>query len=196
MSNLILSNAGKPFMTEKVANIQKVRYANKGRLTKVVEIEGGFALEVLSQDEIEQAIPEVQAAPERTNTDAPKRTRKKKPGVLGTINVLKYPDRPGYVRRVFNDEKDAIFQAQERDWVVVNQADLTGRDPVTGRATQMGLSTRRPVGGGISGVLMEKPKEWYDEDYQEEQDLILANEKNTVGVKQELVTDGIYGLIS
>lgn len=70
----------------------------------------------------------------------------------------------GYEYRLVNDEGGRIETFQKHDW-----------EPVMG---ENGVA-RMPVGqaksAGAEGVLMKKPKEWYDEDQQEKDRLLNAH---------------------
>lgn len=83
---------------------------------------------------------------------------------IGTGNVLVAEQRPGYVRRFVNDTNGRVerFIAAGYEPVHSASADLSnGRM----KPSSMGDSViRKPVGGGISAVLMEIPEEFYEED--------------------------------
>ncbi len=83
MSDLIKTQEGEPFATEQAANLRMGVLRKKGTETKVVTIEGGWALE------------EIKKRPKRIP--------------LGTRNVLRYPKRPGYHRHVINDVDDNML---------------------------------------------------------------------------------------
>jgi len=165
--SLIQTNDGKPFETEHAAKIRQGILKNKGTETKVVEADGGWALEEIK----------------------PKKRPKRVP--LGTRNVLRYPARPGYHRHVINDVDDNILIHEQAGYTVVQKKDLPSGDPRAGDASQMGMPVSKEVGGGVKGVLMEIPQEWYDEDQKARQDKITADESAMKRSKGDI--EGGYG---
>ena len=93
-------------------------------------------------------------------------TRKKRPVRKGIndITILNYPKRKGYVRRVVNDTEGRIDKFKDNGWTPVMKSDMEGGDNRVGADSQMGTPVMRSVGGGIKGVLMEIPEDWYKED--------------------------------
>ena len=94
---------------------------------------------------------------------------------LGARNVLTAPKRPGYVRRIINDEKDRVQQFMDAGYTIV-QEDVQIGDPKAGKETQIGSVTYKAVGSGVRAVLMEIKEEYYNEDQKAKQDRILASE--------------------
>lgn len=96
-----------------------------------------------------------EAGAQRANR--PKRTP------LGMRNVLAAEQRTGYVRRWVNDTEDRLERAQAAGYApVLKPADAA--DPRAGSGSQIGSPVAKSVGGGVRAVLMEIPKEFYDED--------------------------------
>lgn len=95
-------------------------------------------------------------------------------------DVLSYPQRPGFKRRVVNDVGGRIAQFEERGWITV-QGDETGGELTANHPTKTGTTVSKVVGSGkegaITGVLMEIPEEIYNEDQQEKSKTIAENEK-------------------
>lgn len=76
------------------------------------------------------------------------------------------PERKGFVRRIFNHDPSnpgRIERAQLAGWSGVQDDSRIG-DPKTSVAAQFGSVVTRPVGKGVTGVLMEIPEELYRED--------------------------------
>jgi len=96
---------------------------------------------------------------------------------IGVRSKLEFPGRPGFVRRVFNDDEGRIRDAETRGWTPVKEADLIGGDVDGAAAKQIGATVRRPVGGGTHGVLMEIPEEIYNEDQTAKQQKVADVEK-------------------
>lgn len=167
---LIKTKEGSPFETEHAARIRKGILDNQGVKTEVVEVEGGFALKNLDPEKRPKRIP------------------------LGTRNVLRYPERPGYHRRVFNDVEDRILRAQQAGYEIVQQSDLPPGDPRRlGDASQMGKGVSKQVGLGVKGVLMEIPLEYYEADQKAKQDRV---DRRFAAMKQENSgADGTYGKV-
>jgi len=149
MSEIIKTKDGKPFETEKAAIMRQGQLKKQGTTTEVVQEGEGWALKA---DKRPKRVP------------------------LGTRNVLKYPKRPGYVRRVVNDVEDRIYRFQQAGYEIVQKADLPSGDPRAGDASQMGMPVSKNVGNGVKGVLMEIPEEFYREDQKARQDKITADE--------------------
>ena len=170
MSETIKTKDGKPFETEKAAIMRQGQLKKQGTVTEVVQEQEGWALKAKKR---------------------PKRVP------LGTRNVLKYPDRPGYVRRVVNDVEDRIQRFQNAGYEIVQNKNLPSGDPRAGDASQMGMPVSKSVGNGVKGVLMEIPEDWYKEDQQSKQDKISADEgamrQNKGGVEGAYGDIGIAG---
>jgi hypothetical protein len=157
MTEIIKTNGGEPFKTEEAAQARQTVLAKRDVVTKVVAEDGGWVLEV------DQEV---------------KATAKKRPKrvPIGTRNILKYPKRPGYRRRVVNDTEDRIKIFKDAGYEIVQNKSLPTGDPRAGDASQMGMPVAKNVGGGMKGVLMEIPEEWYVEDQKAKQDKIKAQE--------------------
>lgn len=170
MSETIRTKDGKPFESEHAAKIRQGVLAKQGTVTEVVKDEDGFALKAKKR---------------------PKRVP------LGTRNVLKYPERKGYIRRVVNDVEDRIQRFKQAGYEIVQKKDLPSGDPRAGDASQMGMPVSKNVGNGVKGVLMEIPEEWYIEDQKAKQDKLLAQEaamkQNKGGVEGGYGDIGIAG---
>lgn len=68
---------------------------------------------------------------------------------------------PNYVYRVINDQDGRIALAQANGYEIVQSEQELG-DPKAGNATKLGSAVTKPVGGGMTGVLMRIPKDEYD----------------------------------
>ena len=165
-------STGKPFQNERAATIQKSRLLkeNPPIHTKVIGVEGGFALK-------------------RLYVKRPVRVP------MGSRNVLKFQDIPGYELRVFNDDPRDMGQrlrdAEAAGWEYVYDNKKL-EDDRAGQTSPMGSAVTKPVGGGKMGVLMKKKKEWFDEDEQLKQEKITENEQGLVAAAD---VDGKYGKI-
>jgi len=162
---LIKTKDGKPFESEQAANLRMGVLRKEGVKTEVVEVDGGFALKKIDSGRRKKRIP------------------------LGTRDRLKYPQREGYVRRVFNDNEDRIQRALDAGYEFVT-GDLPGGDPRAGDPTQVGAKVMKEVGGGMKGYLMEIPEAYYRDDQKAKQDKIDALESE---MKREK-TDGVSGI--
>jgi hypothetical protein len=165
----IMTKEGKPFETENAAKMRQGQLKKEGKETRVVPVDGGWIL----------------------NEKRPKRIP------LGTRNVLKYPERPGYKRRVVNDVEDRIQRFQQAGYEIVQKKDLPSGDPRAGDASQMGMPVAKNVGNGVKGVLMEIKEEWYKEDQVRKQTGVSAQEaamkQNKGGVEGAYGDIGITG---
>jgi hypothetical protein len=94
---------------------------------------------------------------------------------------------PNFVYRVVNDTDGRVARAEEGGYEVVTSAQELG-DATVDSATAVGSAVTRPVGGGVTGVLMRIKREWYDEDQVAKQAKVDAAE---AGLKQK--KSGQYG---
>ncbi len=98
----------------------------------------------------------------------------------GSRNVLAYPSRPGFKRRVVNDAPGRIKQFQDNGWEIVH-GDETGGELTAKDSKKPGAAVTKVVGarddGPITGVLMEIPEEIFNEDKQVKQDEIKRTEE-------------------
>lgn len=169
---IIFTGNGMPFQTEKAATIQKTRLLNQPVpvQTKVIAVEGGFALKRLF-------------------------VKAKKRVPFGSRNVLKFDNIPGYEIRVFNDKPEDlgsnIEDAKRAGWEVVTSDDEL-EDNRAGKTSKMGSAVTKPVGHGVTGVLMKKMKTWYDEDDAEQQARIDLKEKQ---IQEQTGVRNSYGEI-
>lgn len=112
-----------------------------------------------------------------TEDDKPKETRRKRKPMKAE-GALNFPQREGYHRHIFNDnEKGRVQAAKDAGYTVVMQSDIDGGDMRAGADSQLSSPVSRSVGGGMKGILMEIPQEFYDEDQKAKQDQIAADEK-------------------
>jgi len=110
---------------------------------------------------------------------------------LGTRNVLTAPKRRGYIRRFVNNDRGRISQFEAAGYSVVKEDTQIG-DPKIGKNSLPGSAAARPVGGGITTVLMEIREDWYNEDQKAKQDRILMSE-NDMKRKLNAKKEGVYG---
>ncbi len=83
---------------------------------------------------------------------------------IGTKDVLKSPQREGYVRRFVNDDEGRIQKFETGGWRVVFERNISGVDKRVGVASQLSTPVVVSVGGGTKAVLMEIPEELYKAD--------------------------------
>jgi hypothetical protein len=102
---------------------------------------------------------------------------------VGTRNKLTAPEREGFVRRFVNDTDGRLPMFEDAGYTPVRVPTQVG-DPAAGNASQVGSVVRKPVGGGVDAVLMEIPKEWYDEDQ-------LAKEQRLKEKEQSLLKEAV-----
>ena len=169
MSELIKTKEGKPFETEQAANLRKGVLRKEGTETKVVKHDNGWALELIEPERRPKRIP------------------------VGTRNVLSFPKRPGYVRRLVTDVDDRILVFEQAGYTVVKQKDLPTGDHRVGEPSQMGMPVTKDIGSGMKGILMEIKQEWHDEDQKAKQDKITLEEASMKQSKGGI--DGGYGEI-
>jgi len=129
-------------------------------------------------------------------TDKPRARPHRRP--LSRRDVLSFPRRPGYYRRVVNDTGGGrrIQAFKDAGYEEVRDGSLTGADGEAGRPSQIGKNVTRVVGtdqqGAIRGVLMEIPLEFYNEDQAAKQRRIQEME-DTINRTQKQKVEGVYG---
>lgn len=110
---------------------------------------------------------------------------------LTTRNRLrvKNPD-PNYVYRIVNDKEDRVEIMKELGYEVVLQSDVKVGDRRVDVGGALGSAATLPVGGGIQGVVMRIPKEWYEESQQEKRAEIARIEET---IKPKNLDGTVYG---
>lgn len=106
-------------------------------------------------------------------------------------NIIKANTREGYVRRMINDTDDRMERFKLAGWTPVENE--TVGDPHAADPSSVGSITTKSVGAGTKAILMEIPKNLYDEDQAAKQ----ANIKKTEdAMEQDLrnkLGDSAYG---
>jgi len=110
---------------------------------------------------------------------------------IDTRNVLTFPARKGYHRRVVNEDGDRIKEFEAAGYTIVRE-DIVAGDPKAGSETKIGSAVNPSVGAGTKGVLMEIKTEWYEEDQKAKQDRITEGERDMTR-KINQGGDGQYG---
>ena len=166
--DLIMTKDGKPFETLQAANLRSGVLKKSGTFTKVVSVDGGYALE--------------KEEPEKVRVP------------MYASRRLRFPKREGFHRHVFNDDKkkDRIRKALNAGYTFVTE-DVEGRDPRAGDASRIGKNTSQHVGNGMTGFLMEIPQKLYDEDQAAKNRKTDAREAAIKRKKKPSGEHGIYG---
>lgn len=90
-------------------------------------------------------------------------------------------DRKRYEYRFVNDVDGNIAIKQSQDWDIAEiHESVTVGDAKAGEAQSDGTVIRKPVGGGVTAVLMCKKREWYKEDSEKKEQALreIENEMN------------------
>lgn len=113
---------------------------------------------------------------------------------IGTSDRLAFPARRGYVRRVVNDIDDGerIKRFQAAGYTIVD-GNVTGGDTRAGADSQLGARVVRSVGGGIKGVLMEIPEEFYNEDQANKLNMVQETEES---IRRKAEENEFYGKVT
>jgi len=151
---IILRSDGKPFADSRSAAMQKGKLEKDGIITKIIDSDGGYALEVT-------AIRRPQRIP------------------LGKRNILTAKPQEGFVLRFVNDREDRVQVFKDAGWEPAPKTEVG--DQRLSAPVQAGSATAKPVGGGVTAVLMRKRKDWFDEDYAEKMAKIDKAESAFVG---------------
>jgi len=175
---------GRPYKTLQAARAGLASKKRLGTLEEgtVVEIEGGYGIEVA----VEDAPVHDSGVPDR-----------KKPRVpIGNRNVLTAPTKTGYKRRIVNINEskegwDRVQRFMDAGYSIV-RGDVPIGDERIKQESQMGSAVIRQTGGGVKSILMEIKEDWYKEDQKAKQDRIEEHEKS---MKQNVNQpgDGMYG---
>jgi len=168
--DMVMTKEGKPFATEQAANLRMGVLKKNKMNTKVVEVDGGFALEKLE--------------PERKKVRVPMHESRR----------LRFPQRKGYHRHVFNDDvkTNRIQRALDGGYEFVME-NVEGRDHRVGDASRVGKNTSQMVGDGVMGFLMEIPQDLYDEDQKAKQQKLNLQEAEIKRIKKPSDDASLYG---
>lgn len=101
---------------------------------------------------------------------------------------------PDFHYRIFNDDPNRpgrIEAAKEAGYEVVEGEAQIG-DPSADTPKKLGSAITRPVGNGVTGVLMRKPLDWHLEDQAEKQK--IRNETEAA-IKRKPNQPGFYGKV-
>jgi len=101
--------------------------------------------------------------------DVPQAPRRVRKPFGSQVQKLARPNRPGFVRRWFNDVPGRLLRAKEAGWEHVKTE--TGEI----ETTPVGVSE---TGGALIAYLMETPEEFYKEDQAAEQERINEMERS------------------
>ena len=147
----IFTASGEPFADEQAAKMRAGVLKRDGIIAAPVEYEGGW---VLKREE----------APNE-------RRRYKFWEEANPLLVNKNKLDPKFEYRIINDDENVwrnrVDTMHRAGWEFCEDIDMN--DQVAGMANQRGGRASIPVGKGVRGFLMRKPKEWYKEDYAEKQ---------------------------
>lgn len=122
----------------------------------------------------------------KTPTTRPKRVP------VGQKNLLTVPSREGFVRRWVNDIDDRIERFKAAGYEPV-AGDFQGGDPMCGDAQSVGSVVTKSVGGGTKAVLMEIPKEYYQEDQDAKQKQVKELEDSMEEQARRQLGGSAYG---
>ena len=110
---------------------------------------------------------------------------------IGQRNVLKVDGKdPNFEYRIVNDTGDRVEQFKQAGYETVSAATHTIGDRRITAASAEGSFAKASVGGGMKGVLMRIPKEWYNEDQKAKQDHISQREATT---REDALKSSNYG---
>lgn len=93
----------------------------------------------------------------------PVRARPKRTPLTARQQLARSNTPDGFVERWFNVKPGSIEAAEEAGWSTVKRDERGGVKMVEGGLLPGGV-TQKPVGQGVTAVLMRKPKDEYDED--------------------------------
>lgn len=125
----------------------------------------------------------------KENINRPSRPKRVPIGLRNRFEVSNKDEKFHY--RIVNDVEDRIARFKEAGYepVLASETQLTSNRV---QASQEGSIASMQVGGGVTGVLMKIPKEWYEEDRKQGNDARAAAIEE--GIKNPTL-DGSYGSI-
>lgn len=104
---------------------------------------------------------------------------------LKNRSVISAPTRPGYRRRMVNDTPGRIDRMKELGYTIVEDNIEIGEQRADTPSSDMGGSVTRPVGGGVTGYLMETPEDLYQEGREELEEMCLNSEEDAMPDESE-----------
>ena len=109
---------------------------------------------------------------------------------VGQRNVLTVSNKdPNFEYRIVNDTGDRVEQFKSAGYEIVSASDVKIGDRRITAASAEGSMAQVSVGGGVKGIVMRIPKEWYEEDQKAKQQAIAELEAST----QADALKGTYG---
>lgn len=109
---------------------------------------------------------------------------------VGQRNVLTVSDKdPNFEYRIVNDTGDRVEQFKNAGYEIVSAKDVKIGDRRITAASPEGSMAQVSVGGGVKGIVMRIPKEWYEEDQKQKQNAIAELEAST----RDDALKGTYG---
>lgn len=109
----------------------------------------------------------------------------------GGNDVLYAPQRPGFIRRWVNDKPGQIEKRERQGYTVVEDLEKVGQQQASGRASRISTAWSQPVGGGMTGVLMEIPEELYNQRAQKRQAKVSETEEAILTPPESFQGDAI-----
>jgi len=196
------STAKEPTEVDTTTLAVETKNPTEGGVTTTLEVKRKELLELEELETLERKIAEKKQSMslDGGNGTASKATKGNNPSgrpkrTPFTRNRLKFPDRPGFKRHIFNDVDGGMRLAQKEaeGWKRVDDPKATvDGDSQVKNPSQMGSNVSRDVGvdnagDRIRGVLMEIPEGWHAEAQQEKQDKITRAE---AGLRQAVDAQG------
>lgn len=109
-------------------------------------------------------------------------------------DIMNAPRKTGFVRRWVNMIGDRVERMKLAGYNIVEESVPVGDPSVTGNNQSLGTGARKGVGGGVQAVLMEIPKELYDED-QKAKIQNLAEKEAQLRKSLNSGNEGTYGKV-
>ena len=159
-NGMIFTASGKPFETEKAAELRAGMLKREHIDVTPQPFENGFVLvrTAPTDDDIDQMI---------NDPDRPRHKFWEEPSSLMVRNEDKDPR---FEYRVVNDDdnfwRNRVAVLKKAGWQVVS-GKVPMNDGALGMPKQIGGVVAQPVGKGVKGILMRKPKKWFEEDMAE-----------------------------
>ena len=159
----------------------------------------GEQLPVVEEEEQPKSLSLREVATKEGETPDSHKTAPRRPNrkPLHARNVLKFPQRPGFRRRIVNDPGDGsrVNMFLEAGYNHVAEKVNMTSDGEAGKPSQVGSNTERVVGSGsvapIRGYLMEIPEEYYQEDQKAKQ-RIVDDYELAISQEEQSKVPGVY----